>query len=112
MATIRCLEESHFITLSREDYAAALIEIENKKKAAQVNFVKNIPIFSKLTRTFLTRLSHFFKPLNCTKDYFLYREGDPADRVFIVKEGEFVVSKKLITDTSESNNIQDILENP
>jgi len=77
-----------------------------------VNFVKNIPLFSKLTRTFLSRLSYYFKPFNCTKDSFLYREGDVAEKVFIIKEGEFIVTKKLIVKNKQTENIQEILDNP
>jgi CRP-like cAMP-binding protein len=47
-----------------------------------------------------------------TKGNFLFREGDIADRVFIVKEGEFIKTKKLISSGKQSENIQDILENP
>jgi CRP-like cAMP-binding protein len=28
------------------------------------------------------------------KDFILYKEGDLADRIFIVKKGEFIVSRK------------------
>ena len=96
MATIKCLAECHFAVLSKADYTHSLHEIENKKKIAQVNFIKNIPLFSKLTRTFLSRLSYYFKPYHCTKDSFLYKEGESSEKVFIIKEGEFIVTKKLI----------------
>lgn len=53
-------------------------------------------MFCKLTRTFLGKLLLNFKPLDVNKDCFLYKEGDAAERVYIVKEGEFVVTKKQI----------------
>ena len=36
-----------------------------------------------------------------------------AERIYIIKEGEFAVSKKLIhKEKEQDNNIQDILDNP
>jgi CRP-like cAMP-binding protein len=112
MATIKCLTRCHFISLSRVDYEKTLIAIDNKRRGLKITFVKKIPIFSKLTRTFLTRLSYSLKPLKVTKDHYLYREGEPADKVYIVKEGEFVVTKKLVSAGKQNENIQEILENP
>ena len=34
--------------------------------------------------------------MEVTRDKVIYKEGDPADRIFIIKDGEFIVSKKLI----------------
>lgn len=50
--------------------------------------------------------------MQCTKDSYLFKEGEPADRVFIVKEGEFIVTKRLISKNKQRENIQDILDNP
>jgi CRP-like cAMP-binding protein len=112
MATIKCLTRCHFMVLTRSDYEKTLSAIDSKRRGLKVSFVKKIPIFSKLTRTFLTKLSYSLKPLHVTKDHYLYREGDPADKVFIVKEGEFVVTKNLVSSSKQSENIQEILENP
>ena len=96
MCTTKCLTRVHLIKIIRSDYNKAIIEIERKRIIAMVNFIKNIPLFSKLTRTYLGKLSNHFKFLNVTKDNVLFKEGDIADRVFIIKNGEFIVTKKLI----------------
>jgi cAMP-dependent protein kinase regulator len=97
MATIKALKNCHIMTITKLDYERTLQAIDSKRRALKVNFVKKIPIFSKLTRTFLTKLSYSLKPLHVTKDCYLFREGDIADKVFIVKEGEFIKTKKLIS---------------
>ena len=56
-------------------------------------------------------MPNFFE-LNCTKDFIVLKEGDIADRVYIIKEGEFMVTKRLIHKFKEEDNIQDILEDP
>ena len=80
----------------------------------KVQFVKKIPIFGKLSTTYLNqRLMPNFFDLEVTKDQTIIKAGDYAEKVFIIKEGEFVVSKTMvIKDKVVENNIQDILENP
>jgi CRP-like cAMP-binding protein len=46
------------------------------------------------------------------KDCVLYKEGDRADFVYIIKEGEFVITKRFIQKTKQTENIQEILDNP
>ena len=48
----------------------------------------------------------------CIRDAVLYKEGDPADYVFIIKSGEFQATKKILHIGPKQNSIQDILENP
>jgi CRP-like cAMP-binding protein len=43
--------------------------------------------------------------MKITKEGYLYKEGDVADKVFIVKEGEFEVTKKLVSNSKQTENI-------
>jgi len=43
-------------------------------------------------KKFANNLKLFEKTV--VKDFVLYKEGDIADRIFIVKKGEFIVSRK------------------
>lgn len=97
MATIKCLKRCHFLVLSKKEYIKSLEEIKNKKKGVLVNYMRTIPLFSKLTRTYLNKLSDNTKKLKITKDYVLFKEGDTADRVYIVRDGEYVVTKKIVS---------------
>jgi len=54
-----------------------------------------------------------FYDINVSRGQLIIKEGEPADRIYIVKEGEFHVTKKLIHKSDEpENNIQDILDDP
>jgi CRP-like cAMP-binding protein len=54
-----------------------------------------------------------FFDIEVTRNQYIIKEGDPADRIFIIKDGEFQVTKKLIhKEKEEEHNIQDILDNP
>jgi hypothetical protein len=96
MATIKCLKRAHFMVLSKKEYNKSLDDIKYKRKLTLVNYIKKLPLFNKLTRTYIGKLTDNTKEVKVTKDCVIYKEGDLADKVFIVKEGEFVVSKKII----------------
>jgi CRP-like cAMP-binding protein len=59
----------------------------------KANFLKdNIPLFSKLGRIFLSKFADKLENKNCVKDQILYRKGDAANFVYIIKSGEFLVT--------------------
>jgi CRP-like cAMP-binding protein len=61
-ATIKCISRCHFLTLSRKDYIETLNEIIKRQQNDQINFLKNIPVFAKLSRTYMTnKLIQFIK---------------------------------------------------
>lgn len=54
-----------------------------------------------------------FYDIEVTKGANIIEEGKPAEKVFIIKDGEFQVTKKLWHKSKETDcNIQDILEDP
>jgi cAMP-dependent protein kinase regulator/cGMP-dependent protein kinase 2 len=46
MASIRCLENTHFAVLSKQDFMNVLGQIEKKKLNEKISFLKSIPFFS------------------------------------------------------------------
>lgn len=57
-------------------------------------------------------MTYYFENRTCIRDAVLYKEGDPADYVFIVKHGEFQATKKILHVGPKENKIEKILENP
>ena len=54
-----------------------------------------------------------FYDIEVCRGQFVIKEGDPADKIFIIKDGEFQVTKKLVHKKKEpESNIQDILDDP
>jgi len=39
--------------------------------------------------------------MDVVRDQIIFKEGDPSDRIYVIKEGEFAVSKKLIRKEKE-----------
>lgn len=105
MANIRCLKNCHFMVLSKEAYNRVIGAKEKRAYQEKINFLKNIPIFSLVTRTFLGKLTYYFEYKKCIKGGFLYKEGDPADYVFIVRNGEFQATKRIIHKGFKEDNI-------
>ena len=106
MCTTKTLTRCHFLILNKADWKKAEKNIQKRKIEDKVNFIKRIPIFGKLSRTYLQqRLMPNFFELNCTRDFIVFKEGDAADRVYIIKEGEFMVTKRLIHKFKEEDNI-------
>jgi hypothetical protein len=105
MANIRCLQDTHFIVLSKKDYNNIIGTIEKKMYLDKVNFLRNIPIFAKLTKTSLGKLTYYFNIKKCIRDHFLYKEGDPAEFVYIIRKGDFEITKKIIHTEQKEENI-------
>jgi CRP-like cAMP-binding protein len=112
MATIRCLKNSHFMVLTKEDYNKVIGKIEKRTYNEKINFLRNIPVLHLLTRTSLGKMTYYFENKSCIRDSYLYKEGDIADYVYIVKSGEFQATKRIIHTKAKEERIEDILENP
>lgn len=59
-ATVKCLKNTHFIVLTKDDYNRILGTIEKKALLDKINFLRSIPIFSLLTKTALGKFSYYF----------------------------------------------------
>jgi len=44
-ATIKVIERCHLITLNKKDFNKAMYEIDRKRMADKVNFIKELPVF-------------------------------------------------------------------
>jgi CRP-like cAMP-binding protein len=99
-ATIICAEDSHFAILSKKDFVRILGNFTNKRFDEMTEFLKKLPIFNGWSMNSLVRLSYLFKISKLKRNQRLFREGDPADCVFIVKSGEFELTKEIMIKSS------------
>lgn len=114
-ATIKCTERTHFLTIHCDDFEKAREKIRLNERDEKVNFMKQqVPLFiqSRPPRTTLNRLASDFEYLKVTKDCVLTREGDLARKVFIVKEGEFMITKKIYSKNVQTEDVNKIKEDP
>lgn len=58
-ATIRCMSDTHFAVLSKQDYDKVLGKIEYSALSKMVDFLKVVPIFKHWSRTDLSKLTYY-----------------------------------------------------
>jgi len=109
MASIRTLEDTHFAVLSREEYERSLGQIDRKKVNEKIAFLRSLPFFQLLTKTSLSKLTPQFRQISTIKGQYLYREGEQADSVYLVKSGQFEVTKTLV---ERNTGLSVIISNP
>lgn len=68
-----------------------------KKLDLKVEFFKNFRLSEGISRTNLNKLSYFFKEKYYRRRDIMYKEGELADHVYFIKEGEFEISKTVKT---------------
>ena len=100
------------MVLTKADYNNVIGKIERRVYNEKINFLRNIPVFQLLTRTSLGKLTYYFEYKHHIRDAIVYKEGDPADYVFIVKNGEFQATKRIIHSELKQEKIEDIMQNP
>ena len=115
MATIKCLTRCHFLILNRADYAKSLREQEKKHRQQKVTIIQKIPIFQRLTKTFVhNKLAPHFYEMHCIRGQHLFKQGDEADRVYIICGGQFLITKNTDKqeDEEEEYDVLGILQDP
>jgi CRP-like cAMP-binding protein len=68
MASIRCVEDTHFAVLSKQDYNLILGQIEKKKLNEKIQFLRSSPFFSQLTKTSISKLTYQFREMPMIKN--------------------------------------------
>jgi CRP-like cAMP-binding protein len=93
-ATIFVREKSSFLVLNKKDFSKILGEIAERHLNLMVRFLQQVSFFKSKSRSFLIKLAYFFTSRKFKKGQFVFREGDPNDGVFFIKEGEIMIEKK------------------
>lgn len=96
-ATVIATDDCHFAMLCKKDYLRILGIFEKKFDDIAI-FLKALPIFSAWGLNTLVRLSYYFHPIHCKRNQKLFKEGAPADFIYIVRKGEMELSKEIIVD--------------
>lgn len=97
--------------MGRDDYERVLTKIEQKNKQKVNDFLRSLPFLTSWTNTALNKLQLSFETKNFFRNQMVYREGTVADVIYIVKEGEFELTK-LKTHLKEQSYKYDKLLGP
>jgi CRP-like cAMP-binding protein len=97
-ASIKCKQPCHFVVLEKSDYNRLILKLIRDKRNNLVSFLQSLPIFSKITKGTIAKLTYNFREKEYTQGQTVYREGERASDVYIVIEGEFLFLKKVRVD--------------
>ena len=52
-------------------------------------------MFTHVSKMSLSKMSYYFKPVTYLRNHYIFREGEEADSVFVVVEGDYILTKSL-----------------
>jgi CRP-like cAMP-binding protein len=108
-ATIQCITACHFAYMSKHDYHRSLIKIEQKKMNKIIDFFLKLPYFSHWTKTSVAKLQYSFELKTFNQGHIVFHEGSKASSVYIIKSGDFEVSRTVKLFQKKELNIKEYL---
>ena len=92
-ATIAAIKDCYLAVLDRQNFKKCLAKIENREKNKKIDFLKNLPIFKMWTKNQIFKMTYFFSEFKYGINQAVFTQGDPADFIYIIKEGVFEASR-------------------
>ena len=105
-ASIKCKVNSHFMYLEKNDYVQLVSKIVQDKRTVLVNFLHSLPMFKNCTKGTLAKLTYFLKEKVYKKGQIVYYEGDSANDLFFIREGEFEFYKIIRKNSKKTKNYE------
>ena len=102
-ATILCLENTHLGILQKCDYETIYFEIQNQKLKNMIRFFKN-SLDPHLTNDTITKFAYLFEKKRIFFGEKIYREGDSADYVYLIKKGEIELTRSKLNKEIDVNH--------
>ena len=93
-ATIKCLEECFFAVIDRKNYEKVLGQAEQRRMLRKMDFFASLSFLSHFSKPKLNRILPSFYKMKLKRHQVVYHQGAPAEKIFIVKQGEFEVTRK------------------
>lgn len=91
-ASIQCEEPCSLAVLSVADYNDLIGSIEEKRLTEKTSFMSALPLFRGWTKAYLEKTSYYFFERLFRRNQLVFREGDPCEYFYIIKDGEFKVT--------------------
>jgi len=93
--SVYCTRNTHFLYIEKQDFDRVIEMWSRRIESERINFLKEIEAFKLLNNSRLKALLDQFKPLSKIRGSFLFREGDSADSIYLIRSGEFTITKKV-----------------
>ncbi|CAD8078389.1 unnamed protein product [Paramecium sonneborni] len=92
---VKTMEKSKFLTITRCNFQEAVQKAKFKERNSLIEFMKESQIFYRMSKRTIASFINFFTLVYFRKNQIIYKEGEQADYVYIIREGEFELSKKF-----------------
>lgn len=102
-ATVVCLENTHFGILQKADYETIYFELQHQKLKNLIKFFKS-SLDEQLSNDAITKYAYLFEKKKLAFEDVVYKEGDKADRVFLIKKGEISLNKACFLQKNQGNH--------
>ena len=80
----------------KSDFFKVINQVDNLKKDEIVDFLKETPVFSKYSKSYLRKLAASILEMPTIKNQVIVKEGRKSDTLYIVREGEFGVYQREV----------------
>lgn len=107
-ATIKCETDCSFAVIHKPDYDNFIKKLHNKMTQKDINFFNKLPIFKHWTTNQIRKLVLGFKYEKFQRNQAVYKQGEPANMVYIAQNGDFetvrqITSYKIENDSLDNN---------
>lgn len=75
-------------------YQKVLLKKQKNELEEKSKFIQSIPFFVNWSNLNLTKFSYFFREIKFNRNQVVYNEGDMLDSIFVVRHGEFEVTRR------------------
>ena len=100
-ATVICLTDCKFATLSRQDYFWSIGQEARKKLQENIKTLRGFRLFQQLSSEILAMIHQLMVPETYNHGQVVYTQGSPVDRsgVYFITQGDFEVSQIAASET-------------
>jgi len=108
-ASIKCMTPCIFAVIEKRDFKRCLNKIEDKKTEEKIKWLRSTPFYGKWSRTQITKHLLNIIPIVVHKDKVLMKEGEKTSHIYLIREGEFELIKRVRKPTiKQSEDSSDI----
>ncbi|CAI2382562.1 unnamed protein product [Moneuplotes crassus] len=95
-ATIKCVEDCVFALIDKSNYQKIFGRLQRRIYEKIVKLFRSVPYFTNWSENEIKKLHRYFTEVDCRRNTSIYKQGDIADYVYLVKEGDFDFRRKII----------------
>jgi len=100
------IEDVQMLELSKESYNRVIEKSVKRDLLNRINFFRQFRIFQHTAMGKLEQLLHHSELLNCNRGRIMYKMGQKAEGIYLIKEGSFEISKPANIGHLNKTNLQ------